>query len=172
MFKNNNIDLNLIKVAIFDFDETLALHKSSDYMKTTDEDMFISYYVNAYNNPENFYEVVEPCIPNEDICKLISILRNKKIKIYYVSGMKFTFNLEAKRHFVHKFFDKDIEVFSSGSQTAKIDATKIIAKINNCKLNEILFIDDIKKNIRKLNKSGVCSIMVDDVSSLIEMEDN
>ena len=164
MFKNNNIDLNLIKVAIFDFDETLALHKSLDYMKTTDEDMFISYYVNAYNNPENFYEVVEPCIPNEDICKLISILRNKKIKIYYVSGMK--------RHFVHKFFDKDIEVFSSGSQTAKIDATKIIAKINNCKLNEILFIDDIKKNIRKLNKSGVCSIMVDDVSSLIEMEDN
>ena len=40
MFKNNNIDLNLIKVAIFDFDETLALHKSLDYMKATDEDMF------------------------------------------------------------------------------------------------------------------------------------
>ena len=37
MFKNNNIDLNLIKVAIFDFDETLALHKSLDYMKATDE---------------------------------------------------------------------------------------------------------------------------------------
>ena len=104
MFKNNNIDLNLIKVAIFDFDETLALHKSLDYMKATDEDMFISYYVNAYNNPENFYEVVDPCIPNEDICKLISILRNKKIKMYCVSGMIFTFNLEAKRHFVHKFF--------------------------------------------------------------------
>ena len=45
------INLNNIKVAIFDFDDTLAIHKDADYKKrrNENEENLINYYLNAYN---------------------------------------------------------------------------------------------------------------------------
>ena len=48
-------------------------------------------------------------------------------------------------------------------QELKIDATKIISKINNCNLEEILFVDDIKENVINLNKLGINAILPDEV---------
>ena len=61
--ENEKIDLRSIKVAIFDFDDTLAFHKDKDYLKhrnENDENLLI-YYLNAYLNPESFYETIESC---------------------------------------------------------------------------------------------------------------
>lgn len=56
------ISLNNIKVAIFDFDDTLAIHKDVDYLKhrNENEEKLLNYYLNAYLNPEKFYEIIEP----------------------------------------------------------------------------------------------------------------
>ena len=35
---------------------------------------------------------------------------------------------------------------------------KIISKINDCNLNEILFVDDIEKNVINFNKIGIKEI--------------
>ena len=129
--KNN---LTNIKVAIFDFDNTLAIHKDVDYIKhrNENEDKLLNYYLNAYLKHENFYEIIEPCDISEEIFKLINILRKNNVKLYCVSGMKFSFHLKAKEYFVHKYYGNDIEVISTRNQELKIDATKIISKINNC----------------------------------------
>ena len=52
------ISLKNIKVAIFDFDDTLAIHKDVDYQKhrNENEEKLLNYYLNAYLNPEKFYE--------------------------------------------------------------------------------------------------------------------
>ena len=54
--KIKKINLDNIKVVIFDFDDTLAIHKNKDYSKhrSESEDKYISYYYNAYQNPQNF----------------------------------------------------------------------------------------------------------------------
>lgn len=91
-------------------------------------------YLNAYLKPEKFYETVEPCDMSEYIFRLINILRKSNIKLYCVSGMRFSFHLKAKEYFVHKYYGNDIEVISTRNQELKIDATKIISKINNCKV--------------------------------------
>ena len=163
------ISLSNIKIAIFDFDDTLAIHKDKDYIKrrNENEESLLSYYLDAYLNPEKFYETIEPCKTSKSIIKLINILREKNIKMYCVSGMKFSFHLKAKEYFVHKYYGNDIEVISTRNQELKIDAAKIISKINNCNLNEILFIDDIKENIINLNKSGINAILPDEVELLI-----
>ena len=74
------INLNNIKVAIFDFDDTLAIHKDADYKKrrNENEENLINYYLNAYLNPNSFYEIIEPCSISEPIFKLINILRKNR----------------------------------------------------------------------------------------------
>ena len=163
------INLNNIKVAIFDFDDTLAIHKDKDYIKhrNENEENLLNYYLNAYLNPNSFYESIEPCDISESIFKLINILRKNNVKIYCVSGMKFSFHLKAKEYFVHKYYGNDIEVISTRNQELKVDAVKIISKVNNCDLNEILFVDDIEENIINFNRIGINAFLPNDVDSLI-----
>ena len=48
------INLSNIKVAIFDFDDTIAIHKDKDYQKhrNESEEKLQNYYLNAYLVPE------------------------------------------------------------------------------------------------------------------------
>lgn len=165
----NKINLKNIKVAIFDFDETLAIHKDKKYKekRNQSEDKLFSYYLNAYLNPENFYEKIEICSVSEPILKLINILRKNDTKIYCVSGMKFSFHLKAKEDFVHKHYGNDIEIISAGTQELKINATKIIKKLNDCNLDEILFVDDMSENIINFNKVGINAVLPEEVDSLL-----
>lgn len=124
--------------------------------------------MNEYLVPEKFYEIIEPCNMSESILKLINILRKNNVKIYCVSGMKFSFHLRAKEYFVHKYYGNDIEVISTRNQQLKIDAAKIISKANNCNLNEVLFVDDMEENIINFDRIGINALLPGDVDSLIE----
>lgn len=52
--KIENINLENIKIVIFDFDDTLAIHKDKDYSKhrRESENKYLNYYLNAYQNPD------------------------------------------------------------------------------------------------------------------------
>ena len=162
------IDLKNIKIAIFDFDGTLAIHKDKDFAKhrRESEEKRLGYYLNAYNNPNTFYEEIEPCVKSEILYNIINDLRNKNIKIYCLSGMKFSFHLKAKQSFINKNYGHDIEVLSAASQELKIDGVKIIQRINNCNLDEILFVDDIEENITRLNSIGICALLPEQIDLL------
>lgn len=166
--ENKKIDLSNIKVAIFDFDDTLAIHKDKNYLKhrNEDEENLLNYYLNAYLNPKSFYETIEPCLISDSLQNLVKIFETKGVKMYCVSGMRFSFHLKAKEHFVHKYYSGDIEVISTRSQELKCDAVKIIKRINNCNLNEILFIDDIKENIVRFNNMGIHALMPEEIEQL------
>ncbi|MBR2138261.1 MAG: hypothetical protein IJ966_03055 [Bacilli bacterium] len=163
--KIENINLENIKVVIFDFDDTLAIHKDKDYSKhrRESEDKYLSYYLNAYKNPESFYEDIEPCIKSEVLYNFITNLRSKDIKMYCLSGMKFSFHLKAKQSFINKYYGDDIEVISTASQELKTNGVKIIQKFNDCELEEILFIDDRSDVVNLLNSNGIKSILVKDI---------
>ena len=164
-----DIDINNLKVAIFDFDGTLAIHKDKEFSKhrRESEEKFLDYFLKAYLNPDSFYDVIEPCYKSDSLYKLINILRDNGVKMYCLSGMKFSFHLKAKETFVHKYYGNDIEIVTSESQERKVAAVKIIQKVNNCNLNEILFVDDIEENIVMLKDIGANAILVNDVDSLL-----
>ena len=166
------INLNNIKVAIFDFDDTLAIHKDKKYLEHRNESdaTLIDYYLKAYLNPSSFYETIEPCSVSETILKLINILRKNKTRMYCLTGSKFSFPLKAKEYFVRKHYGSDIEMLLTRDQSKKVDATKIISKINNCKLDEILFIDDLKDNISKLNVVGINALLPSEVEGYIKLK--
>lgn len=163
--KLSNINLNNIKVAVFDFDETLAIHKDKNYIKHRgeSEESFTNWYYNAYRNPSKFYEEIEACTKSEILYDLINNLRNENIKMYCLSGMKFSFHLKAKQIFINKYYGNDIEVLSTSEQDLKLKGIRIIAKINNCRLDEILFIDDNLDVITMLEKNGIKAVHVNNI---------
>lgn len=163
--KLSDINLSDIKVTIFDFDDTLAIHKDKDFTKhrRESEEKFLNFYLNAYKNPDCFYDKIEPCTKSERMYNLINNLRNRNIKMYCLSGMKFSFHLKAKQSFINKYYGNDIEVISTSSQELKLTGVKIIQKLNKCNLDEILFIDDRQDVIELLIKNGVKGIMVDNI---------
>ena len=161
----DNLNLDNIKVVIFDFDGTLAIHRDKDFIKhhNESEDKRLNYYSNAYQNPNSFYEKIELCDKSEILYNFINKLRNKNIKMYCLSGMKFSFNFKAKQNFINKNYGDDIELISVGTQQLKLDGIKIISKVNKCSLNEILFIEDLEDTINFLNTNGVNVINVNDL---------
>ena len=142
---------------------------NKDYLKhrNENEENLLNYYLNAYLNPESFYETIEPCSISDSLQNLIKNFETKGVKMYCVSGMKFSFHLKAKENFVHKYYSNDIEVISARSQELKCDAVKIIKRINNCDLNEILFIDDNKENIIRFNNMGIHAWTPEEFEQLI-----
>lgn len=160
-----DIHLENIKVVVFDFDDTLAIHTDKEYCKhrRENEDKYLNYYLNAYQYPDHFYEDIEKCSKSEVLYHFIVDLRNKGIKMYCLSGMKFSFHLKAKQSFIDKHYGNDIEIISTATQELKVDGIKIIKKINDCKLEEILFIDNRKDVVEFLNKNKINSILVGDI---------
>lgn len=163
--KLEDINLDNIKIVIFDFDDTLAIHKDKDYLKNRNEseEKRLDYYLNAYQNPEIFYEKIEPCVKSKILSNLINELRSKNIKMYCLSGMKFSFHFKAKQNFIKKHYGDDIELVSAGTQQLKLDGIKIIQRMNNCSLDETIFIDDYKDTINYLNDNGIKTIDVNDI---------
>ena len=166
------MNLKNIKVAIFDFDDTLAIHKDRDFLKhrSENEETFLNFYLNAYLNPETFYEDIESCNKSDSLYKIINILRNNGSKLYCLTGMNFSFHFKAKQNFIHNHYGKDIEVITCYPQERKIDAVKIIQKVNNCDFSEILFVDDIKDNVDKLNNLGVRALLIDEVDDSLSIK--
>ena len=161
----SDINLNNIKLVIFDFDETLALHKDKDFTlhRSESEENFLNFYLNAYNKPDTFYDEVELCTRSDVLYDFINILRSRNIKMYCLSGMKFSFHLKAKQAFIDRHYGKGIEVISTSSQELKLKGVKILQKINDCNLDEILFIDDRQDVIELLTQNGIKGINVRDI---------
>ena len=91
-----------------------------------------------------FYEEIEPCDKSEIFYNFIGKLRNKNIKMYCLSGMKFSFHFRAKQDFINKKYGNDIELISVGTQQLKLNGIRIISRVNNCNLDEILFTSKIR----------------------------
>ena len=161
----NNLNLDNIKVVIFDFDDTLAIHRDKDFVKhrNESEDKRLNYYLNAYQNHTNFFIDVESCDKSEILYNLVQELRRKNIKMYCLSGMKFSFHFKAKQDFINKNYGDDIELISVGTQQLKLDGIKIISKVNGCNLDEILFIDDLEDTVNFLKSNDVNAINVNDL---------
>ena len=158
--KTQDLNLDQIKVAIFDFDETLALHKDKDYTKhrSATEESFAKFFIAAYTKPEGFYDDVEPCTVNEPLLRLIQDLRERGAKLYCLSGMKYSFHFEAKRAFVRAHYGDDIEMLFAASQEKKLECAKVLAKMNDCRLDEVLFVDDRRDVIELMEKNGIIAI--------------
>ena len=144
------ISLKNIKVAIFDFDDTLAIHRDSNYVENrkADED---GYFLKAYENPQAFFETIEPCTANNDMRNLVGYCRNEGIPMFCVTGMRFSLHMSAKNAFIKKYYGDDIELITSAGQERKSDVVRILIRHFNS-TSRLDFISTLCKRL-KINYS-------------------
>jgi len=154
-----------IKVAVFDFDDTLAIHLNRYYLddRKNSEETWLNFYIKAYTNPDFFYDEVEVCLAPESLKLLVSELRNNGAKIYLLTGMPCSLNFEAKKAFVHKYYGNDIECLSVMDQKTKITAMKVLQRLHSCSPEQILLVDDIPSNIGLAKDAGFSAALTTDV---------
>ena len=158
--------LNDIKVAIFDFDDTLAIHKDNTSVKNrmSDED---GYFLKAYENPQTFFETIEPCTENADIRNLVAYCRNEHIPMFCITGMRFSLHMLAKSAFIKKHYGDDIELIASAGQERKSDVVRILMRHFNVRPEEILFVDDMQTTLDILSHdTGITVVHVSDIKYL------
>ncbi len=159
------ISLENIKAAAFDFDNTLAIHREKKFMKNwaDDED---GYFLRAYEDPERFYDEVEPCTENAELKELISVCRARGIAMFCVTGMRSTVNCKAKDSFIRKHYGEGIEVVGTAGQERKKDVIRILTRHLRIKPEEMLFVDDLEATLDMLKETGVTGVHVSELGSL------
>lgn len=156
--------LKNIKLAVFDFDDTLAIHKDPNYVehRKTNED---NYFIQAYQNPNEFYTTIEPCDPSEDMRNLVLYCRFREVPMLVLSGMRFSLHANAKQSFINRYYGEDIQLLTAASQERKEDVVRLLMKAHKLKPEEIPFVDDIRANVQRMAELGVTAFHVSEIST-------
>lgn len=158
----DNFSLNHIKIAVFDFDDTLSIHDNKSWAEQRTDD----YYIQAYLRPEDFYDSIEPCHPSKKLQEIVQFCRANGIDMYCLSGMRFSLHYKAKETFINEYYGADVKLVSSASQELKADVLHMLAKIHNCSKNEVLFVDDLPTNISSLVELGYWAVNVNCIDDI------
>ncbi|MGN0005331.1 MAG: hypothetical protein ACI37Z_05115 [Candidatus Gastranaerophilaceae bacterium] len=86
--------------------------------------------------------------------------------MYCLSGMKMSLHSKAKQSFISKYYGDDIELLSTGAQEGKVEVVKILQSVFNCKSDEILFVDDLLKVLKMMEKQGFQTVLANEVSQI------
>lgn len=156
-----------LKIAFFDFDNTLALYIDDECEERVKEYGEDKYYANAFEFPDVFYENIEQCIASVEMVELVNYLRKKGVKLYCLTGMKTSLNAQAKKSFIKNHYGDDFDFYSAGTQSLKRMVVCIIREVNKYEPEEVLFVDDLAENIEMMRNDGVFAILANDVKNLI-----
>ena len=142
----------MIKVAIFDFDHTLA-EKKKEFPGTDEE-----FYTEAYKDPILFYHKYYRA--PEKMRGLVMALKNSGTeKFVCMSHMPYSINFKAKEFFVRVCYRNNFEMMSTESASAKIKLIDMMAKyVWHVSPEEILLVDD-KPETRMLAEKLGCQVM-------------
>lgn len=160
-----------LKIAFFDFDNTLALHIDNEYVERLKRYGEDKYYANAFEFPDVFYENIEQCIASVEMVELVNYLRKKGVKLCCLTGMKTSLNAQAKKNFIKNHYGDDFDFYSAGTQSLKRMVVRIIREVNKYKPEEVIFVDDLAENIEMMRNDGVFAILANDVKNIVYEDD-
>lgn len=157
------INLSNIKVAVFDFDDTLAVHRNKDYSINRDN----SYFIKARLNPAIFYTTIEPCYVLPEMLKVTERCREIGAVMYCLSGMRCSLHAEAKKAYIEQNYGDDIELLMAKSQAMKLEVIAMLQEIHKCKAEEILYVDDNVENIVNAQKEGYVAVDIKHIAEIV-----
>ena len=142
----------MIKVAVFDFDNTLAV-KRKQFPGTESE-----FYTEAYQSPHLFYRKYYEA--PESMKMLVKTLRQSGTNTFIcMSHMPYSINFKAKELFVKTFYGRDFEMMSTESPEAKIRLINMMARyVWDVHRDEVLLVDDRAETRLMAQKNG-CEVI-------------
>ena len=165
--KPEEIDLTKIRLAVFDFDFTLAEHRNKGYAAYWKElDNSRTFFREAYLHPETFYEETEVCTAPEAMRALVAYLRARGAKLICLSAMGQSLHARAKQCFIEKHYGPGFELLISGTHEKKVTALQVLQDALGLQPEELLFVDDLHDNVERANQCGFMGVCAEEVGAL------
>lgn len=148
------IDLKNLKIVLYDFDDTLCIHK---YHEASD-DLEHLYNINVLIKGSDTYN---DCSISLFMKKFMNICSKMNIRQGLISASLSYKHFEAKNEWVRRNYDTQLENFCVGRVDRKIDMINAIADAYCFDKNEILVVDDFWETLEKVANAGfqACSPM-------------
>ena len=143
--------LENLKMVLFDFDDTLAVHSQGHRIS----DHLMKYMINVHSGSKELWNTSKP---NLQLKKFMDFLAHKNIPMGLISGVHDCKAAERKIEWVKENYGYSLENYCVSSQEQKIIELKVLAKVNRLHENQIAIIDDMYPNLEKAESEGFIAL--------------
>lgn len=127
------LDINKIKIVLFDFDDTLCIHPMHGSINTEPNvSSVLKYGADTWSH----------CSANIHMADFMSLLEDLNIRMGLISACNYYFTMHAKQVWVKNTYGYDLENFCTNSADNKIKVLDAISEIYGYSKDEIMIVDD------------------------------
>lgn len=142
------INFEKLKVVIFDFDDTLAIH--SDHAFPERE----QFQENVMKVLQDDYTVFNDCSPNDFMKEFMELCSTKDLHLGLVSHCESSKIAKMKCEWVLRNYGHALENYCVSSREMKLVTLRSLAEMLHCKADEILIVDDLYTTLDEAASAG------------------
>lgn len=158
------IDLNTLKIVLFDFDDTLAIWENH---KTTAEDFSYMRQVIDFGA-----ETWSNCKPNAQMQKFLNMCIQKGVRVGLLSKTVSVLHMLGKAEWVKLNYGVDLENFCVSEMPMKVEMLKGIAEAYHYQPNEVALVDDLWEHTEKAANAGFCAYTPMEIVNFVDSLEN
>lgn len=137
--------LENLKMVLFDFDDTLAVHSQGHRIS----DHLMKYMINVHSGSKELWNTSKP---NLQLKKFMDYLAYKNISMGLISGVHDCKAAERKIEWVKENYGYSLENYCVSSQEQKMIELSTIAEVNGFHESQIALVDDYYENLGNAEK--------------------
>ena len=141
------IDFNKLKMVLWDFDDTLCVHKNHKNLAEND----LTYNVNVLLKGKDAWK---DCDANYHMRQFAINCKNSGVRQGLLSACNSSKHAQGKVDWVNDRYEIELENFCVGTPEQKLEMLLAIAEAYGFKRNEILLVDDYWRNFEDAANAG------------------
>lgn len=153
------INLNNIDMVLFDFDNTLCIHKSHNTAPDREYNKNIILGKNCY----------EKCDMNTHMKKFMTACELRSIRMGLISSTVSYKHMQAKHDWVLNNYGADLDNYCVGNPESKIEIMIAISDALNIERNRILIVDDLCSTLELAANNGFSACTPMEVVNYIDL---
>lgn len=157
--------LENLKMVLFDFDDTLAVHSQGHRIS----DHLMKYMINVHSGSKELWNTSKP---NLQLKKFMDYLACKNISMGLISGVHDCKAAERKIEWVKENYGYSLENYCVSSQEQKMIELSTIAEVNGFHKNQIALVDDYYENLGNAEKMGFTTFSPMEIVNLVNCFQN
>ena len=157
--------LENLKMVLFDFDDTLAIHSHGHRIS----DHLMKYMINVHSESKELWNTSKP---NIQLKKFMDYLAYKNIPMGLISGVHDCKSAERKIEWVKENYGYSLGNYCVSSQEQKMIELSTIAEVNGLHRSQIAFVDDYYENLGNAEKMGFTTFSPMEIVNLVNCIQN
>lgn len=157
--------LENLKMVLFDFDDTLAVHSQGHRIS----DHLMKYMINVHSGNKELWNTSKP---NLQLKKFMDYLAYKNIPMGLISGVHDCKAAERKIEWVKENYGYSLKNYCVSSQEQKMIELSTIAEVNGLHESQIALVDDYYENLGNAEKMGFTTFSPMEIVNLVNCFQN